>query len=159
MINSSSNAHDRRVASYSPADASHTLRRQLHERLTYYSHNPDRIDDRLAQLAEEWDIERTLEANASSLILASAAAGYFIDRRFLLLTGTVAGFLLMHSIQGFCPPVPLLRKMGVRTRSEIMYEQRALLAIQQDFVAEAVHAGHNDAVAEAMLLDPIFTED
>jgi hypothetical protein len=134
MVATSSNAHDRRVASYSTRSAAFQIEYETHERLSFYASRPDLIDDRLSELSEEWDMERTLEANASSLILASTAAGFLFDKRFLLLTGAVAGFLLMHAVQGFCPPVPLLRKMGVRTRSEIMYEQQSLLMIQRDFM-------------------------
>ena len=147
MVALISNAHDRRVASYTTSSASSEIHQDMHDSLSYYSRHPERIDDRLAELAEEWDVERTLEANASTLIIASAAAAYVFDKRILYFTGVVAGFLLMHSIQGFCPPLPILRKMGVRTRSEIMYEQQALLSIQQDMLSARRASEPNEAVA------------
>ena len=55
--------------------------------------------------------------------------GATIDRRWLLLSGTVLGFLLLHATRGWCPPLPLLRAAGVRTRGEIDEEKFALLEI------------------------------
>jgi hypothetical protein len=45
----------------------------------------------------------------------------------------VTGFLLQHALQGWCPPVPLLRKTGVRTMREIDIERYALKALRGDF--------------------------
>lgn len=38
----------------------------------------------------------------------------------------VAGFLFQHAVQGWCPPVPILRRLGVRTEAEIFEEITAL---------------------------------
>jgi hypothetical protein len=59
------------------------------------------------------------------------AAGH--DRRWLVLPGLVSAFLLQHAIQGWCPPVPVLRKLGFRTSYEIEEERRALKALKGDF--------------------------
>jgi hypothetical protein len=45
----------------------------------------------------------------------------------------VAGFLLQHAVQGWCPPVPLFRRLGFRTAAEIDYERYALKALRGDF--------------------------
>ena len=46
----------------------------------------------------------------------------------------VAGaFLFQHAIQGWCPPVPIFRRLGVRTRDEINREKYALKALRGDF--------------------------
>ena len=90
------------------------------------------IDRRIADLDREWDIERWLEANASSLALSGLLLGLTVNRKWLLLTGTVMGFLLMHAIQGWCPPVPVMRRMGVRTRGEIDREKFALKILRGD---------------------------
>jgi hypothetical protein len=49
------------------------------------------------------------------------------NRKWLTLPAVVMPFLLMHGIQGWCPPLPLLRKWGVRTRGEIDREKYSLL--------------------------------
>jgi hypothetical protein len=33
--------------------------------------------------------------------------------------------LLMHALQGWCPPLPVIRKLGVRTAKEIFEEKTA----------------------------------
>lgn len=106
----------------------------IEEKILYYSTQPkETISQRITQLEQEWDIERWLETNASSLALAGLILGLTKSRKYLLLSGTVLSFLLMHAIQGWCPPVPLLRKFGVRTRSEIDREKFALKVLRGDF--------------------------
>lgn len=55
------------------------------------------------------------------------------DRRWLWLTGGVAAFLLQHALQGWCPPLPVLRALGVRTAEEIGAERTALKSLRGDF--------------------------
>lgn len=45
----------------------------------------------------------------------------------------VGGFLLQHALQGWCPPVPVLRRLGFRTQTEIDEERYALKALRGDF--------------------------
>ncbi|MEX0654941.1 MAG: hypothetical protein WD151_12525 [Phycisphaeraceae bacterium] len=101
--------------------------------IDHYARHPEQIDQRLQQLDAEWDIERTLETNAAALALTGVLLGAFVSRRWLFLPGVVAGFLLQHGLQGWCPPVPLFRRMGVRTPREIEAERYALKAIRGDF--------------------------
>ena len=42
------------------------------------------------------------------------------------LTAAVPAFLLQHAIQGWCPPLPVFRRLGVRTADEINRERVAL---------------------------------
>ncbi len=102
----------------------------------YKSSSRSEIQLRLQELDEEWDVERTIEANASSIILAGLGLGAFVDRRFFLLPAAVAGFLLQHALQGWCPPVPILRRLGFRTQTEIDEERYALKALRGDFEQE-----------------------
>jgi hypothetical protein len=99
----------------------------------YASQGPATIDRRLAELDREWDIERMLETNASSVVLLGCALGAFVNRKFFVLPALVGGFLLQHAIQGWCPPVPLLRRWGFRTEREIDEERFALKALRGDF--------------------------
>jgi hypothetical protein len=88
---------------------------------------------RLQELDQEWDMERTLEANAATIALVGLGLGAFVDRRFFILPAVVAGFLLQHAVQGWCPPVPVFRRLGVRTAREIDSERYGLKAIRGDF--------------------------
>lgn len=101
--------------------------------IRHYARHPEEVDDRLRTLDREWDIERTLQANASSLALDGSLFGLFINRRWLLVPIGVAAFLLQHALQGLCPPVPLLRRMGVRTTQELEAEGYAPKAPRGDF--------------------------
>jgi hypothetical protein len=99
----------------------------------WHAHHPERIDQRLRDLDAEWDIERTLEANAATLALSGTLLGIFVDRRFLVVPAAVTAFLLQHALQGWCPPVPFFRKRGFRTMREIDEERFALKALRGDF--------------------------
>ncbi|WP_181919191.1 hypothetical protein [Alkalilimnicola ehrlichii] len=72
--------------------ATEQIRRELEYRLTYFAEHPDRIDDRLAELDSEWDIERSLMANASTLALVGTALALLGRRRYLLLSVLVSAF-------------------------------------------------------------------
>lgn len=94
---------------------------------------PIELEARLAELEREWDIERTLQANASTLVTLGVALGLAVDRRFLLLPAAVLGFFAQHALQGWCPPIPIFRRRGVRTAREIERERYAVKALRGDF--------------------------
>lgn len=91
------------------------------------------VAGRLAELDREWDVERLLQLNAATLILGGTLLGSQVDRRFLLLPLAVCGFLAQHALQGWCPPLPVFRRAGVRTQREIERERYALKAMRGDF--------------------------
>jgi hypothetical protein len=101
--------------------------READKRVGRLSHGtPQAIEQRIAQLDQERDVERFLEVNASTLALTGLVLGITVNRRWLLLPGLVLPFLLQHGLQGWCPPLPILRRLGVRTRGEIDREKYAL---------------------------------
>lgn len=117
-----------RVESHTSDEANARIaRRTDHNIRNYTLAGPAAIDRRLRELDEEWDVERALEANASSLILTSVVLGATVDRKFLYVPAVISAFLLQHALQGWCPPLPLLRRLGFRTSREIEHERRALL--------------------------------
>ncbi len=130
-----------RVPTHSPKDATARIRRELASNVAYFSSHREDIPERLRELDREWDIERAIEANASALAFAGIALAATHDRRWLVLPGLVSAFLFQHAIQGWCPPVPILRKLGFRTSYEIEEERRALKALRGDFENAADNAG------------------
>jgi hypothetical protein len=103
------------------------IRRQIEDNVTRTAAGgAQAIAQRLAELDREWDIERTLEANAATASLIGLTLGATVDRRWFLFPAVVAGFLLQHAVQGWCPPVPVFRRLGFRTQTEIDYERYAL---------------------------------
>ncbi|MRR32665.1 DUF2892 domain-containing protein [bacterium] len=120
----------------------------LEKTINYYAtQSPSNITLRIRQLENEWDMERILETNASTLALTGAFMGLVSSKKWFLLTGTVLGFLLQHALSGWCPPVPIFRKMGVRTRSEIDREKYALKVLRGDFKDVPEHVAPNDGGA------------
>lgn len=112
-----------RVARSTSAAVNRRLQGEAEERIAFCARHPEEIDRRLEELDREWDIERVLQANASTLMLAGVTLGATADRRWLWLPTAVAGFLLQHALQGWCPSLPLLRRFGVRTVEEIAQER------------------------------------
>jgi hypothetical protein len=91
------------------------------------------ISRHIEELEEEWDIERWLEANASALAFTGTVLGLLVNKKFFAIPCLVLPFLFQHAVQGWCPPIPLFRRKGVRTRKEIDAEKYALKALRGDF--------------------------
>ena len=92
-----------------------------------------RLSERIRRLEREWDIERWLEMNASALAFSGVALGLIANRKFFALPMLVLPFLFLHATQGWCPPIPLMRRLGIRTQQEIDDEKFALKALRGDF--------------------------
>jgi hypothetical protein len=123
-----------RVREHTDPDRLAVLDRELRERVAEFVDAPRAVlTRRLTELEHESDMERILEMNASALALTGLIAGVFGSRRFLIVPAVVLGFLLQHAVQGWCPPVVLFRRLGVRTRQEIDAEKFALKALRGDF--------------------------
>jgi hypothetical protein len=123
-----------RVPRQTAHDVNVEIQRQLSANVAKYAaEGPAAIEARLSELDREWDIERTLEANAATVVLFGVALGASVNRRWFALPAIVAGFLLQHALQGWCPPIPVFRRLGVRTSSEIEQERYALKALRGDF--------------------------
>ena len=123
-----------RVPEHTAEHINQRIREQTRVNVERYSQaGPAALDRRLRELDQEWDIERTLEANAATLAATGAALALLVDRRFAILPLVVGGFLLQHAVQGWCPPLPVFRRFGVRTQTEIEEEKAALKAVRGDF--------------------------
>lgn len=97
----------------------------------YANSNHSSIEKRIQELDLEWDVERVLEVNASTLALSGLVLGMTVNKKWLALPAVVMTFLLQHGVQGWCPPLPVLRRLGFRTRGEIdreKYELKTLMA-------------------------------
>jgi hypothetical protein len=93
---------------------------------------PETIEARLAELERELTIERVMELNTMAVGLAATGIGLFGKRRWMVagLPATIASLVLQHAVKGFRPPLPLLRRLGLRTRAEIARERAALEALR-----------------------------
>jgi hypothetical protein len=127
-----------RIAENTAAPVNRRIVDEMEEQVRYFADYPEEIESRLWELDREWDVERVLEANAAVLALAGIVFG-FANRKLLVLPAVVTGILLQHALQGWCPPVPIFRRLGIRTHSEIEAERHALKALRGDF--QGVDAG------------------
>jgi len=87
-------------------------------------------------LDREWDVERLLQTNAPVVVLLGMALATFVNKKFLLLPAGVFGvfgFLAQHAPQGWCPPIHVVRRLGLRTQREIERERYALKALLGGF--------------------------
>ena len=91
----------------------------------------------------------SIDSNKQTYVLTGVTLGATVDRRWLALPGLVAAFLLQHGLQGWCPPLPAIRALGVRTPGEIEEERHALKAARGDYS----RLGHNGARGARTLLE------
>ena len=106
----------------------------IYRNIVYYkTKDNDEISTRIDELQREWDTERILEANAAAVILVSLILGKFINKKWLIISCGASAFLLQHAIQGWCPPLPIIRSLGKKTPYELLAEIAALKILRGDF--------------------------
>jgi hypothetical protein len=131
-------ATTRRVECHTSPSVQARIEARMQQRVQRYAGAPPHeITRRIEALEHEWDIERWLETNAATASLIGIALGTLVDRRWFALPAVVAGFLLQHAVQGWCPPLPAFRRLGVRTAHEIHAEIVELRRLRGDFVETA----------------------
>lgn len=127
---------DKRVQYNTNPEVNQAIREQmicnLYELNNYKSAKNTVLNHCLDDLSREWDTERFLETNAAAIILISSILGLKKSKSFFF-TGIVSFFLLQHALQGWCPPLPVIRKMGIRTAEEINTERMAVKMMRGDF--------------------------
>jgi hypothetical protein len=87
---------------------------------------------RIRELDYEWDTERVLELNFACIVLITSILGVLGKKGWMLLSGIASYFMIKHALQGWCPPLPIIRKLGVRTAGEIFNEKTALQKIMEN---------------------------
>jgi hypothetical protein len=123
-----------RVRANTPPEINQAIDTEIAATVRFYASKTDyEINKKIKELDLKWDIERYLEANAAILISIGAALGFKKSRNWFILPLTVSVFLLQHAVQGWCPPVSVFRRLGIRTRREIEVEKYALKALRGDF--------------------------
>ena len=141
-------ATTRRVPMSTPSSANAQIRRQTEINIDRYaSANPQAINRRLAELDAEWDTERFLETMAPSITMLGITLGLTVNRKWFALPFLVQAFFLQHALQGWCPPLPLLRHLGVRTAAENCRGTLCAQALRGDFQRLA---GENPSTSSVM---------
>jgi hypothetical protein len=123
-----------RVRRHTAPEVNEKIDETVRECVRHFALAPQEVlSRRIDELDREFDIERTLQTNASIAALTGILLGTTVDRRWLAFSTGVLGFLLLHATQGWCPPLRLFRRLGVRTRSEIERERFVLKFLRGDF--------------------------
>lgn len=116
-----------RVPLQTPDQVNAAIRRQTQENADRaISAGPSAIARRLEELDREWDIERLLETNAGTAVVVGCVLGATVNKKWFALPAVVGAFLVQHALQGWCPPLPVFRRLGVRTAEEIESERKLL---------------------------------
>ncbi|MGV3742467.1 MAG: hypothetical protein ACO1NO_09190 [Burkholderiaceae bacterium] len=135
----------------STPQANAKIQQDMEQRLAAFQ-SDDRntlITKRLQELDREWDVERTLQTNFATLSLVGLSLATQINKKWFALALGVPAFMVQHALQGWCPPLPVLRKLGVRSAREISDERFALKAMRGDF-DEAAKSRNANALISAV---------
>jgi hypothetical protein len=116
----------RRVPDHTAPAVNQEIQLRIARNVAYFRDNREAIPSRLAALDREWDVERALATGSSCLSLLGLALGFAGRPRWFALPFAVQGFYLQHALQGWCPPLPIFRRLGFRTPAEIDQERCAL---------------------------------
>lgn len=125
-----------RVREHTSESVNAKIDRETATRIAEYQRlGPVERGRRLAELDREWDIDRGLMLLFSALGGLTFTLGMTRMRPlkrwngWLSVFSTQVGFMGFHAAMGWCPPVVLLRRLGVRTKKEIEGERRAIEAL------------------------------
>jgi hypothetical protein len=128
-----------RVRDHSPQHINRRIAKDIDIRVQHcIREGREAILERLGEIDREWDVDRVLMANFAIAGGLTYVAGLhrFVERPrwggrrtgLLYVLGAQLGFLLLHATVGWCPPLVVWRRAGVRTKSEIELERGLLLA-------------------------------
>ncbi len=124
-----------RVKEATPSSINEKIERETWLRVASYEDKTvEEISARIEELNKEWDIERYLGVNMSSLAMSGlVTAALSKNKNWNIVPAVVLAFFFQHSVQGWCPPLPILRLLRIRTSKEIEQEKYALKVIRGDF--------------------------
>jgi hypothetical protein len=129
----SGRAIEDRIRRATSPELNRQIDRQTDANILHYANAmPEVIDERIEELDREWDIERLLAVNAGTVALAGLLLGATRDKKWLILPGITVALLVNFNLRGWAPALPVLRHLGLRTRSEIDRERAALLESRAD---------------------------
>lgn len=94
--------------------------------VAWFSSHPELIPNRLRELDQEWDVERAIATGSAILTLAGLMLAYLFDIRWVTLSLLVQLFFMQHVFLGWCPALPMVRRLGFRTEQEIQFERNQL---------------------------------
>jgi hypothetical protein len=123
--------HDR-IREHSSESANQRIDRETRGAIAEARHSSSARTARIRELEQEWNIDRALMLNFG--IVGAFTAFKAMQQRkrtghiggWSLLFWVQMGFLVNHAVRGWCPPMPLFRRLGFRSSNEIAAEMVAL---------------------------------
>ena len=121
-----------RIRAHSAERANRRIDRATRGALDEAASSPEAALRRLRELDREWDVDRAVMLNFGVIGALTAMAGMRNLRRRRRLGGwgvffwVQMGFLVHHAVRGWCPPLPVFRRLGFRSSKEICAERCAL---------------------------------
>jgi hypothetical protein len=83
------------------------------------------------------------------LSLVGTTLAATVNKRWAMLAIGVPAFMVQHALQGWCPPLAILRRKGFRTSKEINDERFALKSLRGDF-AKSSQSGQEGEILDAV---------
>lgn len=123
-----------RVRANTPPEINQAIDTEIAAMVRFYASKTNyEIGKRIEALDKEWDIGSIIEIRVSTASLIGIIFGLKRSKKWFILPAIASTFLLQYAVQGWCPPVSILRRFGFRTRQEIDLEKYALKALRGDF--------------------------
>jgi len=140
-----------RVQKHTAQHVNSRIQREIQERVSEFesSQDAESITRKLKELDREWDTERALQTNFAIFSMLGLVLANTVSKRWLALALGVPAFMIQHSLQGWCPPLPVMRRIGLRTSREINEERFALKALRGDF-REAARSDSAEEILRAV---------
>ena len=120
------------IRDLSPSAVNAEIDRETLTRLDEFQSAPEKIQMRLTELSEEYDVECFVELFGSAVSLLGIGLATR-NRKWLALPAVASGLVLLHSLPAPDPLTPLFRAFGIRSRQEIERERMALKLLRGDY--------------------------
>jgi hypothetical protein len=123
--------HDR-IREHSSEGANRRIDRETRGAIAEARHSSVARTARIRELEKEWNIDRALMLNFGIVGAFTAFKAMQQMKRTGHLGGwglffwVQMGFLVNHAVRGWCPPMPVFRRLGFRSPNEISAEMVAL---------------------------------
>lgn len=152
MSNYSELVRGDKVRANTPPEINQAIDIEIAAMVRYYAGKTDyEIGKRIEKLDKEWDIGRIIEIRTSTVSLIGIILGLKRSKTWFILPTIASTCLLQYAVQGWCPPVSILRRLGFRTRQEIDLEKYALKALRGDFDTISSQDNCKDRAKEAFI--------
>lgn len=68
--------------------------------------------------------------------ITTAILGMIHNKKWFVLAGIASGFLLQHALQGWCPPLPVIRQLGVNHKELTTSEMLKALILDKGLITD-----------------------